>query len=58
MVTVQPTAPVSLTAQCRPHPEPVDIRNDSDLALYMGELAAAGDDCRQKHAALAKWATP
>jgi len=34
---------------------PGPLANDSQLALYLVELASAGEDCRQKQAALAKW---
>ena len=56
LVAVERKPPAALTATCRPHPAPGEIRHDGELALYMVELAAAGDDCRQKHMALAKWA--
>ena len=56
LVTLERKPPAGLTAACRAHPVPGEIRTDGELALYMVELAAAGEDCRQKHTALAKWA--
>jgi hypothetical protein len=40
--------PASLLA-CQPQPEPPDpFLNDADLAYWIVDLGAAGDDCRSK----------
>lgn len=44
-VLVRPEVPASLLT-CQPAPDPPDTGDDTALALWLVELAAAGDDCR------------
>ena len=47
-VLVKLSVPPSLLA-CQSQPVPPDpMKNDADLAYFIVDLAAAGDDCRQK----------
>ncbi len=47
----------ALMEECAPHPVPPDtVGSDKELALYITDLAAAGENCRIKHACLARWA--
>ena len=58
LATVERRPPGDLVSPCRPQPVPAaDLRSDSELSLYLIDLANAGEDCRQKHAALARWST-
>lgn len=44
---VRPAVPASLLA-CQPQPAPPDGPDDSALALWILDLAAAGEDCRAR----------
>lgn len=46
-VTVLPDIPAPLLS-CRPEPALPDMKADGDLAHYLLDLAAAGQDCRAR----------
>lgn len=46
-VLVRQEVPVSLLA-CQAQPEPPDGQDDQALALWILDLAAAGEDCRSR----------
>ena len=44
-VLVRPVVPSALLS-CQPAPAPPDLASDTALALWIVDLAAAGEDCR------------